>query len=194
MEHADSPQREARQAEPVLSRRHVLLVVSSRVLGATDSHQVARAKGQLGQSVEDLRACRNISCSGLCQCSLGRRNIEQAAHAVAIRFDSRGVGVARGLQECGGRLSLPQCCLQIRVASPYLTRNLIQHDLGLSRSRIVKCLGPLQSVFSGASIEERPVEAQRDQRCQVCGLNCGERRLPPIVPPLPARASSLTEG
>src|SRR6266404_9765795 len=105
MEPADSPQAEACQAEAAFPRRRVLPPVSWLVLGTTDSHQVARPKSQIGHGVEDLRACRNISGSGLCQYALRRRNIEQTAHAVAVCSDSQVVRLVRGLQECDGSLT-----------------------------------------------------------------------------------------
>src|SRR6267143_5570121 len=156
MEPADNPQGEACQPEAALPQLHDLAGVSWLVLGTTDSHQVARPKSQIGQGVKDLRACRNISGSGLCQRSLRRRNIEQTAHAVAVRFDSCGVGLAGGFEKCGGRLPLPQCCFYVRIASPYLIGNLILSDFGLSRSRIAICLGLQQIVLSSSSIKNGP--------------------------------------
>src|SRR6266404_4797877 len=141
MEQGDSPQAGARQAEASLPRQHSLPPVSWPAPGATDSHQVARSESLLGKFVEDLRACRNISGSGLCKYSLRRRNIEQTAHAVPVSSDSQVVRLVRGLQECDGRLTLPKRCFYVRIASPYLVRNLIHGILGLSRSRITKCLG-----------------------------------------------------
>src|SRR6267143_1977534 len=157
MEPADSPQAEACQAEAAFPRRRVLPPVSWLVLGTTDSHQVARPKSQIGHGVKDLRACRNISGSGLCQCALRRRNIKQTAHSVAVRFDSCGVGLAGGFEKCGGRLPLPQCCFYVRIASPYLIGNLILSDFGLSRSRIAICLGLQQIVLSNSSIKDGPI-------------------------------------
>src|SRR5260370_20510449 len=118
----DNPQAEARQAEAALPQHHDLPSVSWLVLGTTDSHQVARSKSQIGQGVKDLRARRNISGSGPCQRSLRRRNIEQTALAVSVRFYSRGVGLSRWFAKCGGRVPLPQCSLYIPISATYIIR------------------------------------------------------------------------
>src|SRR5229473_1721321 len=181
MEPADNPQAEACQAEAALPRQHVLPPVSWLVLGTTDSHQVARSKSQIGQGVKDLRACRNISGPGLCQRSLRRRNIEQTAHAVAVRFDSRGVGLAGGFEKCGGRLPLPQCSLYIRIASPYLIGNLIQSDFGLGRSRIAICLGLQQIVLSSSSVKNGPIDSHGCRARQSRHPSCRKLFLPSIL-------------
>jgi hypothetical protein len=67
MEPADNLQAEACQPEAALRQLHDLPGISWLVLGTYDSHQVTRSKSQIGQGVKDLRACRNISGSGLCQ-------------------------------------------------------------------------------------------------------------------------------
>src|ERR1700726_1084684 len=151
------------------------------VLGTADPHQVTRSKSQIGQCVENPRECRDISRSGLCQRSLRRRNIEQTAHAVTVRFDSRGVGLAGGFEKCGGRLTLPQCCFYVRIASPYLIGNLIHSDFSLGRSRVAICLGLQQIVLSSSSVKNGPIDSHGCCARQSRHPSCRKLLLPSIL-------------
>ena len=103
MEPVDNPQEETRQAGEALAKQSVL-PISRPTLGADDSQQVSCLKGQFSQSVKHLGTCRDIRASSLCQRPLRRRNIEQAANAVAVRLGRRGEGLAGGVEKRGGGL------------------------------------------------------------------------------------------
>src|SRR5207247_1287444 len=88
MEPVDNPQEETSQAGEALAKQSVL-PISPSTLRADDSQQVSCLKGQFSQSVEHLGMCRDVRASSLCQRPLRRRNIEQAANAVAVRLGRR---------------------------------------------------------------------------------------------------------
>ena len=63
--------------------------------------------------------------------ALCRRNIQQAAHSVVVRLESRVIRLGGGLEKCDGCLALTQGSVQVGICRPDLIRNLIALDLGL---------------------------------------------------------------
>src|SRR2546426_9659566 len=174
MEPVDNPQEETSQAGEALAKQCVLSI-SRPTLGADDSQQVARLKGQFSQSVKHLGTRRDVCASSLCQRPLRRRNIEQAANAVAVRLGRRGEGLAGGVQKRGGGLPAPECCFYVGITSPHLLCNLIHADSGLSRGRIAKFFGPQQIVLSSCSIKNVPINAP--PRCERQAGSVGRGKL-----------------
>src|SRR5205809_64265 len=174
MEPVDNPQEETSQAREALAKQSVL-PISPSTLRADDSQQVSCLKGQFSQSVEHLGMCRDVRASSLCQRPLRRRNIEQAANAVAVRLGRRGEGLAGGVEKRGGGLPAPECCFYVGITSPHLLCNLIHADSGLSRGRIAKFFGPQQIVLSSSSIKNVPINAHA--RCERQAGSVSRRKL-----------------
>src|SRR6266850_6188148 len=186
MEPVDNPQEETSQAGEALAKQCVLSI-SRPTLGADDSQQVPCLKGQFCQPVKHLGTCRDIRASSLCQRPLCRRNIEQAANAVAVCLGRRGEGLAGGGEKRGGGLPAPECCFYVGNTSPHLLCDLIHPDSGLSRGRIAKFFGPQQIVLSSSSIKDIPINAHA--RCErQAGSVCRGKLL------LPSKLILATDG
>jgi len=138
---------------------------------------IPSSERQVRQGAEYLRSRQNIRRTRLRQGALRGSYIQQIAHAVVVRLESRAVGLAGRFEESDRCLALAKGGAQIRVSGPNLVGDLVALDVRLSFCLVNLRPRFVLAILSSASIEYRPAKIELQFTIQISGMCPGVWRL-----------------